>query len=67
MQITTKKCFTKQEDGTYIGRTVYRLTKSYRDSKGLERKAHVLYLGSLEGLTRSDRKELASMLTQMIE
>jgi transposase len=67
MQITTKKCFTKQEDGTYIGRTVYRLTKSYRDSNGRERKAHVLYLGGLEGLTRSDRRELASMLTQMIE
>ena len=67
MQITTKKCFTKQEDGTYIGHTVYRLTKSYRDSDGQERKAHVLYLGGLEGLTRSDRMELASMLTQMIE
>ena len=67
MQITTKKCFTKQEDGTYIGRTVYRLTKSYRDPDGRERKAHVLYLGGLEGLTRSGRSELASMLTQMIE
>ena len=67
MQITTKKCFTKQEDGTYMGRTVYRLTKSYRDSGGKERKAHVLYLGGLEGLGKSERKELASMLTQMIE
>lgn len=67
MQITTKKCFTKQGDGTYIGRTVYRLTKSYRDSSGKERKAHVLYLGGLDGLSHTDRKELASMLTQMIE
>ena len=67
MQITKKKSFTRQEDGTYLGHDVYRLTKSFRDSSGRERKAHVLYLGSLEGLTKSDRKCLASMLTQMIE
>ena len=62
MQITTKKIFTKQEDGTYLGHDAYRLTKSYRDSDGKERKTHVLYLGRLEGLTRQDRKELAWML-----
>ena len=67
MQITTKKNFTKQEDGTYLGHDAYRLTKSYRDSDGKERKTHVLYLGRLEGLTRQDRKELAWMLTEMIE
>ena len=67
MQITTKKIFTKQEDGTYLGHDAYRLTKSYRDSDGKERKTHVLYLGRLEGLTRQDRKELAWMLTEMIE
>ena len=67
MQITTKKIFTKQEDGTYLGHNAYRLTKSYRDSGGKERKAHVLYLGRLEGLSRQDRKELAWMLTEMIE
>lgn len=67
MQITKKKNFTRQDDGTYLGHDVYRLTKSFRDSSGSERKAHVLYLGSLEGLTKSDRKCLASMLTQMIE
>ena len=67
MQITKKKSFTRQEDGTYLGHDVYRLTKSYRDADGRERKAHVLYLGGLEGFTESDRKELAAMLTQMIE
>ena len=67
MQITTKKIFTKQDDGTYLGHDAYRLTKSYRDSDGKERKAHVLYLGRLEGLSRQDRKELAWMLTEMIE
>ena len=67
MQITTKKIFTKQDDGTYLGHNAYRLTKSYRDSDGKERKAHVLYLGRLEGLSRQDRKELAWMLTEMIE
>ena len=67
MQITTKKIFTKQEDGTYLGHDAYRLTKSYRDSDGKERKTHVLYLGCLGGLTRQDRKELAWMLTEMIE
>ena len=67
MQITTKKIFTKQDDGTYLGHNAYRLTKSYRDSDGKERKTHVLYLGRLEGLTRQDRKELAWMLTEMIE
>ena len=67
MQITKKKSFTRQEDGTYTGHDVYRLTKSYRDSEGRERKAHVLYLGRLDGLTRTDRQELASMLTEMIE
>ena len=67
MQITTKKIFTKQDDGTYLGYDAYRLTKSYRDSDGKERKSHVLYLGRLEGLTRQDRKELAWMLTEMIE
>lgn len=67
MQITTKKIFTKQDDGTYLGYDAYRLTKSYRDSDGKERKSHVLYLGRLEGLSRQDRKELAWMLTEMIE
>lgn len=67
MLITKKKSFIKQEDGTYLGHDVYRLTKSYRDSDGKERKSHVLYLGRLEGLTRADRKELAYMLTEMIE
>ena len=67
MQITKKKSFIRQEDGTYLGHDVYRLTKSYRNSDGKECKTHVLYLGRLEGLTRSDRQELASMLTQMIE
>ena len=67
MQITKKKSFVRQEDGTYLGHDVYRLTKSFRDSTGKERKTHVLYLGSLDGLTKSDRQELASMLTQMIE
>lgn len=56
MQITTKKIFTKQDDGTYLGYDAYRLTKSYRDSDGKERKSHVLYLGRLEGLSRQDRK-----------
>ena len=67
MQITKKKIFTKQEDGTYLGRDAYRLTKSYRDSGGKERKSHVLYLGSLDGLSKSDRTDLARMLTEMIE
>lgn len=67
MQITKKKSFIRQEDGTYLGHDVYRLTKSFRNSDGKECKTHVLYLGRLEGLTRSDRKELALMLTQMIE
>ena len=67
MQITKKKSFIRQEDGTYLGHDVYRLTKSYRNSDGKECKTHVLYLGRLEGLTRSDRQELALMLTQMIE
>ena len=67
MQITKKKIFTKQEDGTYLGRDAYRLTKSYRDSGGKERKSHVLYLGSLDGLSKSDRTELARMQTEMIE
>lgn len=67
MQITKKKSFIKQADGSYLGHDVYRLTKSYRDSKGLERKAHVLYLGRLEGLSKSERQELAWMLTEIIE
>lgn len=67
MQITKNKSFVRQEDGTYLGHDVYRLTKSFRDSTGKERKTHVLYLGPLDGLTKSDRQELASMLTQMIE
>ena len=67
MQITKKKIFTRQEDGTYLGYDAYRLTKSYRDPEGRERKQHILYLGRLDGLTKSDRKELAGMLTTMIE
>ena len=66
-RLNAPKIFTKQEDGTYLGHDAYRLTKSYRDSDGKERKTHVLYLGRLEGLTRQDRKELAWMLTEMIE
>lgn len=67
MQITKKKSFVRQADGTYLGHDVYRLTKSFRDSTGKVRKSHVLYLGSLDGLTKSDRQELAFMLTQLIE
>ena len=64
MQITKKKSFVRQEDGTYLGHDAYRLTKSFRDSTGRERKAHVLYLGSLDGLTKFDRSsalELCSL------
>ena len=67
MQITKKKIFAKQEDGKYLGYDAYRLTKSYRDSTGKERKRHVLYLGRLEGLTKAERNALAWMLTRMIE
>lgn len=38
MQITKKKSFTRQEDGTCLGHDVYRLTKSYCDADGRERK-----------------------------
>lgn len=69
MQITKKKTYVKQDDNgeTYICHVAYRLTKSYRDSDGNPRKKHVLYLGPLSGLSKSDRDELAYMLTLLIE
>ena len=45
----------------------YRLTKSYRDAKGVKHSRSVLCMGTLDGFTARERDELADLLTIMIE
>ena len=67
MFISKARKYNKQEDGRYAAYDYYRLTKAYRDSRGCKKNVHVLCLGQLDGLTKSERNELADMLTSMIE
>lgn len=67
MFITKAKKYHEQDGGTIVAYDYYRLTKSYRDSKGVSRKCSVLCLGTLDGFTKAERNELADMLTCMIE
>ena len=67
MFITKAKKYRQQDDGTILAYSYYRLTKSFRDSSGRIRKRNVLCLGDLDGYSKGERKELADMLTEMIE
>lgn len=59
--------FYRKQDGTVATYDYYHLTKSYRDAKGKKHNRCVLGLGRLEEFTRTERNELAGMLTAMIK
>ena len=67
MFITKAKKYRQQDDGTFLAYSYYRLTNSFRDSSGKIRKRNVLCLGELDGYSKGERKELADILTEMIE
>ncbi len=67
MYITKAKKFRQLADGSIEAYDYYRLTKKYRDCKGIPRSRSVLCLGTLDGFTKAERNELADMLTVMIE
>jgi transposase len=66
MYITKGRKYHKQSDGRYTAYDYFRLTRKRYDASGKERAEHFC-LGQLEGLTKSERDELADMLTVMIE
>ncbi len=67
MYISKAKKYKQLEDGSIVAYDYYRLTKKYRDGKGIPRSRSVLCLGTLDGFTKAERDELADMLTVMIE
>ena len=66
MYITKGRKYHKQADGSYTAYDYFRLTRKRYDASGKEKTEHFC-LGQLEGLTKSERNELADMLTVMIE
>ena len=66
MYITKGRKYHKQSDGSYTAYDYFRLTRKRYDASGKEKPEHFC-LGQLEGLTKSERNELADMLTVMIE
>ena len=66
MYITKGRKYHKQTDGRYAAYDYFRLTRKRYDASGKEKTEHFC-LGQLGGLTKSDRNELADMLTVMIE
>ena len=66
MYITKSRKYHKQADGSYTAYDYFRLTRKRYDASGKEKTEHFC-LGQLEGLTKSERNELADMLTVMIE
>ena len=66
MYITKGRKYHKQADGRYAAYDYFRLTRKRYDASGKEKPEHFC-LGQLGGLTKSDRNELADMLTVMIE
>ena len=66
MYITKGRKYHKQADGSYTAYDYFRLTRKRYDASGKEKPEHFC-LGQLGGLTKSDRNELADMLTVMIE
>ena len=66
MYITKGRKYHKQSDGSYTAYDYFRLTRKRYDASGKEKTEHFC-LGQLEGLTKSERNELADMLTVMIE
>ena len=66
MYITKGRKYHKQADGSYTAYDYFRLTRKRYDASGKEKPEHFC-LGQLEGLTKSERNELADMLTVMIE
>ena len=66
MYITKGRKYHKQADGRYAAYDYFRLTRKRYDASGKEKTEHFC-LGQLGGLTKSDRNELADMLTVMIE
>lgn len=66
MYITKARKYHKQADGSYTAYDYFRLTRKRYDASGKEKTEHFC-LGQLEGLTKSERNELADMLTVMIE
>lgn len=67
MFVTKAKKFYQKQDGTITVTEYYRLTKSYRDAKGVKHNRSVLCMGTLDGFTARERDELADLLTSMIE
>jgi transposase len=67
MFITKARKFHKDDDGRYVAYDYYRLTKARLTPEGKKRNEHLLCLGTLEGMTKAERNELADMLTVMIE
>ena len=66
MYITKGRKYHKQADGRYAAYDYFRLTRKRYDASGKEKTEHFC-LGQLGGLTKSERNELADMLTVMIE
>ena len=67
MFITKARKFHKDDDGRYVAYDYYRLTKARLTPEGKKRNEHLLCLGTLDGMTKAERNELADMLTVMIE
>ena len=66
MYITKARKFHQDADGRYTAYDYYRLTRKRYDQYCKERVEHFC-LGTLDGLTKQERDELADMLTVMIE
>jgi len=58
--------YRQRPDGTIEKYDYYRLSESWRDAEGKIRKRTVVNLGELPGYTKSGRKELGSLLEEMI-
>ena len=67
MFITKARKFHKDDDVRYVAYDYYRLTKARLTPEGKNRNEHLLCLGTLDGMTKAERNELADMLTVMIE
>lgn len=67
MFLTKVKKYRTGTEGRIEAYHYYRLTQSYRNHLGKDCKHHVLCLGELAALSECERKELAALLSSMIE
>jgi len=58
--------YRQRPDGTIEKYDYYRLSENRRDAEGEIRKRTVVNLGELPGYTKAGRKELGSLLEEMI-